>query len=280
MPAVMVQLNTAAESLWPVLSSLWAGHVSARTGTANSAGLTLEVLPRIESTNSELMRRARAGQTEPTFLVAAEQTMGRGRMGKTWISQSGQSLTFSALLPFAPGNWSGLSLAVGVSLAESLGTLCHTQFQLKWPNDLWHQGRKVGGILVETAHAGGNRCVVVGVGLNIATPELDANHPGVAPLGLREFLPALEVGPTWTAVAPALLRDLLTFEREGFAAFARRFAQLDALLNQPLWLSDGTQGVGGGVDFDGALLVRTPHGGVCVHSNEVSVRPLSQATPC
>ena len=81
---------------------------------------TVEILPEIDSTNSELMRRARAGQTEPTLLVAERQTAGRGRMGRVWQSQPGDSLTFSLSLPMVPKDWSGLSLAVGLSLAESL----------------------------------------------------------------------------------------------------------------------------------------------------------------
>jgi len=117
------------EQIWPLLP-----------------GFTVEVLPEIDSSNSELMRRARQGQTDPTLLVAESQTAGRGRMGRVWQSQPGDSLTFSLSLPFAPKDWSGLSLAVGLSLAESL----HPDIRLKWPNDLWWQERKLGGILIIT----------------------------------------------------------------------------------------------------------------------------------
>ena len=110
-------------------------------------GFTVEVLPQVDSTNSELMRRARDGLTEPVLLVAEAQTAGRGRLGRSWASQPGDSLTFSLGLPLAPVDWSGLSLAVGVSVAQSL----HPQLQLKWPNDVWLQDRKLGGILIETA---------------------------------------------------------------------------------------------------------------------------------
>eukprot|EP01034_Spumella_vulgaris_P035364 gene35364-43606_t len=102
------------------------------------------------------MRRARAGQTEPTLLVAEQQTAGRGRLGRVWQSDVGASLMLSLGLPLAPKDWSGLSLAVGVSVAESLQpTLPPLQpghsprIGLKWPNDLWLSGdRKLGGILV------------------------------------------------------------------------------------------------------------------------------------
>ena len=116
-------------------------------------GLRVQVLAEIESTNTELMRRARAGDTTPTLLVAQAQTAGRGRLGRAWKSASaaGQgALAFSLRLPLAPPDWSGLSLAVGLTLAEALPP----DLRNKWPNDLWWQGRKLSGILIETAAGG------------------------------------------------------------------------------------------------------------------------------
>lgn len=140
-------------------------------------GFSVEVLQSTDSTNTELMRRARAGCCEPVLLVAERQTAGRGRLGRSWHSAGPQpagqgegaglpALTFSLGLPLAPVNWSGLSLAVGVSVAESLQPQLPApgsrtpRIGLKWPNDLWLQEgastghtthRKLGGILVETA---------------------------------------------------------------------------------------------------------------------------------
>lgn len=245
-------------------------------------GFTVEVLPSIDSTNSELMRRARAGLMEPVLLATDEQTAGRGRLGKGWHSKAGQSLTFSLALPLAPADWSGLSLAVGVSLAESL----HPDVRLKWPNDLWLQQRKLGGILVETAGTGDSaakqRLVVIGVGINIARPEAaavsalaspDATVAPMAPAGLAEVLVGVTAGELLARVAPALVRDILAFEALGFAAFAARFAQRDALHGQAVQLSDGTQGTARGVNPQGALQVLTGQGLQTIHSSEVSVRP-------
>jgi BirA family biotin operon repressor/biotin-[acetyl-CoA-carboxylase] ligase len=249
-------------------------------------GFTVEVLPSIDSTNSELMRRARAGLMEPVLLAAEEQTAGRGRLGKGWHSKAGQSLTFSLALPLAPADWSGLSLAVGVSLAESL----HPDVQLKWPNDLWLHQRKLGGILVETASNGllagdgtaHQRLVVVGVGINIARPETaavsaldspDAVLPAMAPAGLSEVLVGLTAGEVLERVVPTLVRDLLAFESQSFAAFAERFARRDALQGRSVRLSDGTLGTACGVDPQGALLVQTAQGMQAVTSSEVGVRP-------
>lgn len=258
------------------VESVWQSVVS------DLPGFTVEVLPIIDSTNSELMRRARAGLMEPVLLVAEEQTAGRGRLGKGWHSKAGQSLTFSLALPLTPSDWSGLSLVVGVSLAESL----HPDVMLKWPNDLWLQQRKLGGILVETAGtsdgAAKQRLVVVGVGINIAQPEAaavsahanpDAAVPPMAPAGLAEVLVGLNAGEVLARVAPALVRDILAFESHGFAAFAARFAQRDALQGQSVQLSDGTQGTARGVNPQGALQVLTAQGLQSIHSSEVSVRP-------
>ncbi|MGD9550591.1 MAG: biotin--[acetyl-CoA-carboxylase] ligase [Burkholderiaceae bacterium] len=94
--------------------------------TAHLPGGIVEVLERIDSTNTELMRRARDGHCVPTLLVAEQQTAGRGRLGRQWLSSPGDSLTFSLGLPLAPRDWSGLSLAVGLSVAESLQPVAPT----------------------------------------------------------------------------------------------------------------------------------------------------------
>lgn len=245
-------------------------------------GFTVEVLPSIDSTSSELMRRARGGLMEPVLLTAEDQTAGRGRLGKGWHSRPGQSLTFSLALPLAPVSWSGLSLAVGVSLAHSL----HPDVRLKWPNDLWLHQRKLGGILVETASTGeatqGQRMVVIGVGINIARPEISAVAAlapegsavaAMAPAGLAEVLVGITPGEALERVAPALVQDVLAFASQGFGAFAQRFAQLDMLQGQTVQLSDGSRGTACGVNDDGALQVLTDQGMQTVTSAEVSVRP-------
>ena len=266
-------------------------------------GFTVEVLPEVDSTNSELMRRCKgtdriAPQTEPTLLVAEQQSAGRGRLGRAWASQRGSSLMFSLGLPLAPADWSGLSLAVGVSLADSLeppygrqvgegsSAAEPQQIQLKWPNDLWlataNGPRKLGGVLVETTATstscvGGQRFVVIGVGINITPPALAgdaANAAAVPPGGLQTLRPALDVAQTLLCVVPPLVRAVLAFEQFGFAPFQSRFARRDVLAGRAVALSDGTQGTALGVGELGALRVATASGVVEVTSAEVSVRPL------
>ncbi|MDR7153145.1 BirA family biotin operon repressor/biotin-[acetyl-CoA-carboxylase] ligase [Hydrogenophaga palleronii] len=269
----MSDLLAHAEAIWEAV-------------VPSAPGFTVEVLRSIDSTNSELMRRARDGLLEPLLLVAEEQTAGRGRLGRHWHSRAGQSLTFSLALPMVPLNWSGLSLAVGVSLANSL----HPDVKLKWPNDLWLHERKLGGILVETAGSGATptapnpqpRLVVVGVGINIARPMASAVAPSadlastlvtMEPAGLAEVLVGMDAGETLERVVVPLVNDLQAFAANGFAAFAERFAQRDALRDRAVRLSDGTEGTACGVDADGALMVLTAKGMRHISSSEVSVRP-------
>ncbi|PIT78347.1 biotin--[acetyl-CoA-carboxylase] ligase [Limnohabitans sp. JirII-31] len=261
--------------IWPA-EDLWQALV------AWQPGLTVEVLPQIDSTNTELMRRARAGQNDPVLLVAEAQTAGRGRLGRPWHGQAGEALTFSLGLPLMPRDWSGLSLAVGLCLAQSLDPEGALGVRLKWPNDLWvAQAQtsdgwgKLAGVLIETAltaHATPEqpRYCVVGVGINIAPPQ----EPGLSttPLGLQQLWPEATAPSTLTQVALPLLKTLLAFEREGFAPLQALFNARDALHDRPVRLSDGRVGTARGVDLDGALRVDTAQGRERITSAEVSVR--------
>ena len=301
-----------AEAIWEAVSPLL-------------PGFTVEVLPTIDSTNTELMRRARNGQCEPTLLVAEQQTAGRGRLGQAWqsgveVSSAGPpqaakaplggsaareaasvgalpSLMMSLGLPLAPKDWSGLSLAVGVSVAESLqpvlpplGANQPARVGLKWPNDLWLGGaagdRKLGGILVETAsfvapqaaqavapqtNTSTARYVVVGIGINVLprSPEGMSMPPG----SLQEVELGLDAPTALQRIVPPLVAMLQSFAGYGFAPMQPRFAARDVLQGRAVTLSDGHTGTAHGVGDDGALLVHTAGGMQAITSSEISVRP-------
>jgi BirA family biotin operon repressor/biotin-[acetyl-CoA-carboxylase] ligase len=237
--------------------------------------LTIDIVDEIDSTNSELMRRARAGDLAPVVLAAKRQTAGRGRMGRVWQGGGAHAglpdcLMFSLGMRLAPASWSGLSLAVGVALAESLDP----RVQLKWPNDLLLQGRKLGGILVETASSGqaaeAARQVVVGCGINLRTPAQEGlSWPAI---GLDACLPLPDFESLLNRLATSVAHSMLLFQEQGFAPFAPRFAQRDALLGLAVGASDGATGTAQGVDVDGALLLHTAQGLRRIVSSEVSVR--------
>ena len=263
-------------AVWPA-EAIWEAVVPALPG------FTVEILPQIDSTNTELMRRAKAGQLDPVLLVAERQTAGRGRLGRQWHSEATspeqalsdartgaiQSLTFSLGLPLAPQNWSGLSLAVGVSVAQSL----HPALRLKWPNDIWLQDRKLGGILIETGSFGDVRYVVIGVGINIA--PRDAAGLSTPPAWLAEVQPDIDAGQALQHIAAPLVRAVQTFEAQGFAPLQASFNALDVLAGRAVVCSDGTMGEAQGADATGALLVRTASGLRKITSAEVSVRPVA-----
>ena len=169
------------------MGTIWPVRAICEAVAPHLPGFTVEVVPEIDSTNSELMRRIRAGRQKPVLLVAERQTAGRGRLGRQWDSGAGGhggALTFSLALALEPHDWAGLSLAVGVSVARCL----HADLGLKWPNDIWLQDRKLGGILIETATLGGKRFAVIGVGINLM--PRDGSGLATAPAWLAELLPA------------------------------------------------------------------------------------------
>lgn len=294
-------LSWGAEALWKQLQPLL-------------PGVAVEVVGRAESTNTTLIERARhsggqpdapvsrpgdfdpfdgsrtphgrrSGDTQPCLLVAEQQTRGRGRMGRTWQATRGASLTFSFGLALSPVDWSGLSLAVGVALADALdpdGTAGTPRILLKWPNDLWLRdpsspldGRKLGGVLIETVPVGERRMCVVGVGLNVLPQALEDLSTGYA--CLQEVKPDVNAPSALALVAAPLVRALLRFEREGFAGFADSFRHRDLLAGRRLTTSlpGLPEGTGAGVDERGALRVQTDGGDLrSLVGGEVSVRPV------
>ena len=280
-------------------------------------GLSVEVVARTASTNSALLARARVGlaghaddgtpfgrraaDLQPCLLVAEHQTGGRGRLGKSWQSAAGASLTFSLSLPMACSDWSGLSLAVGVALAQALDLAppAAPRIGIKWPNDLWLMdaphadagtdpaplGRKLGGILIEAVNSGTHRLAVVGVGLNVL-PLPDPAEPASSGMAsLQEIDPQASAPRALAQVALRLVEALLRFEREGFRGFAADYAARDLLFGQRVQttLSGTPEGIACGVTSQGALRVQTAHRMATISSGEVSVRVSDRPTaaaPC
>jgi len=285
-------LQWGTEALWQQLAPLLPGLSVEVLHTARSTNTTLleraRAVPDTSSTNDEvIVRRSvesgafgrRSIDLQPCLLVAENQTAGRGRQGRAWLSSPGASLTFSLALPLAMNDWSGLSLVVGVALAEALDGAADgpARIGLKWPNDLWlldqpNATRKLGGILIETVAAGAQRLAIIGIGLNVQRFEPVEVNTGFAPLF---ELDAEATPPAVLArVALPLVLALKQFEREGFAPFAERFAARDVLRGRSIstTLAEVPHGIARGVSAQGALLVETEDGIVPVSSGEVSVR--------
>jgi BirA family biotin operon repressor/biotin-[acetyl-CoA-carboxylase] ligase len=158
-------------------------------------------------------------------------------------------------------------LAVGVGVAQAL----HPDLQLKWPNDVWWQDRKLAGILIETTQVGEERYAVIGVGINI-TPR-EAAGLSTPPAWLQELIPTMDAPQALLQVAVSLVQAVQRFEARGWTPFLPAYAARDALAGRLVRLSDGTDGQACGVDERGALLVHTAAGLKNISSAEVSVRP-------
>lgn len=247
------------------------------TGT----GLSLQVLEETASTNTALIAASSGGEDiHGRVLVTEIQTAGRGRMGRTWVSRFGGSLTFSLGWRFdsAAASLSGLSLAVGVALAKGMADFGYTGVLLKWPNDLIHTHRKLGGVLVELAgDALGPTTAVIGVGINISLPPEARHDIAQAVVDLSELDPE---PPDRNRLLAALLTRLENtcseFGRDGFSPFAGDWQALHAYHGRAVRLTEpggrSSEGVVEGVDDSGALLLAAPAGTRRMVAGELSLR--------
>ncbi|MDP2870538.1 biotin--[acetyl-CoA-carboxylase] ligase [Methyloversatilis sp.] len=216
---------------------------------------TMAVCAACTSTNSVLLAQIGRGSR---LLFALEQTAGRGRRGREWAARPGDSLTFSLRHTFAlrADALSGLSLAVGVVLADALLERGITDIALKWPNDLMRADRKLGGVLIElSSPPAGDATAVIGVGINLALPP--AGDYAHAPAALCPDAPGREVWlDVGAALADALARMLPQFAAQGFAPFVDRWNRYNLHADRVVTVTgDGTQLCGRclGADHDGAL---------------------------
>ena len=244
----------------------------------------LTLADEIASTNEALLE---VEDLEPGRLdacIAEFQARGRGRRGREWLTPFAAGLCLSVNWRFveAPAQLPALSLAAGAAVRRALGQHGIGGIMLKWPNDVLHAGRKLGGILCELrAEVAGPAYVVIGVGLNVTLPDATRRAiaaTGIEPTALADLgLPAL---PSRSALAAALLGQLalalVEFEQSGLDPFREEWQAADALLGRPVRLQHGentTEGIARGIDRDGALLLERAGRVERVVSGEVSVRP-------
>lgn len=272
-------------------------------------GMSVDVVASVGSTNDVLIERVRSradsGSADglgASILVAERQSAGRGRVGRSWSSAPESSLTFSVAVRLECSDWSGLSLAVGVSLIEALEGLVpgfssaiHSEqdrqcarLLLKWPNDVvilaCHEAEvaavKLAGILIESVSSTDGRWCIVGAGINLRHFDSDAvfstGFGCLTDLGVQISPPCL-----FRKLIAPLLRDIQLFDLRGFYSFEQRFHERNFLTHSAVTTNsnDCPVGVVVGVDGAGALLVRRSDGVVCkIVSGEVSVRRLGPAT--
>lgn len=231
----------------------------------------------LDSTSSELLRRATSDARDHLACLAEVQSAGRGRRGRGWRLPLGGGIALSLLKRFDAGMapLAGLSLVAGIAAVRALADCGVGGIGLKWPNDLVAGGRKLGGILVELGGDAIGPChAVVGIGVNVRLGEgAGIDQPWTDLASLTPDLPSRN--RLAARLVARLIESLDRFAESGFAAFAAEYARHDVLRDRPVQLLRGERrdcGLARGVDARGALRVAFADGERAIDSGEVSVR--------
>ncbi|WP_221029491.1 biotin--[acetyl-CoA-carboxylase] ligase [Actomonas aquatica] len=234
-----------------------------------AARCTLVALDTVDSTNDEAMRRAALGEATPLVVIAREQTRGRGRMGRTWVSEPNGNLylTFALRPEVPPERLATITPWVGVNLCALFSNYGKVDARIKWPNDILINGRKAGGILTEARiDADRIRDLVIGCGLNLTPPAggwqgelaeraISIGEAAAAPVDLNHFA---------AAVISRVLTACRTFQDGDCSAeLAAQWQRYDALVDRTITLLHGREeitGIAAGIDTDGSLLLRVNGG--------------------
>lgn len=240
----------------------------------------LEIHDQLDSTNSYLLKKSQRQAPSGLVCLAEHQTAGKGRRGRNWVSPYGSNIYLSLLWHFPHnglGEISGLSLAVGVAVVRALKQLQFADVGLKWPNDLYWQGKKLGGILIEVSgEASGPCCAVIGLGLNLQLSIAQAESINQPWTDLNRMANGKKIGRNH--LAAALLNHLVPvvaeFGTTGIGAYVDEWRANDCLLAKPACLYVGNQALEGivrGIDGNGLLLLEHPDGQIRAYaSGEVS----------
>lgn len=239
----------------------------------------LEILADVDSTNLYLMRKAAKGAASGTVCLAEQQSAGRGRRGRSWVSPDGCNIYLSLLWRFAPdtAQAAGLSIAMGVAVARTIIELGINDIQLKWPNDVLWRGHKLAGILIDMAmQTSGAHYAVIGVGLNVAMPLQQATNIDQPWVDIQSISgQPVERNRCAGLLIEKLLFALHEFQCSGLAAFQQEWTALDALAGKQVNLQTHSEtifGIAQGIDADGSFKILTESGLRYYQSAEVSVR--------
>lgn len=239
------------------------------------------LIPRIafllDSTNTRLAA-LRAGGDPVRVLLAEGQRAGRGRRGRHWLSPPGRGLYLSMARSFSSSlrELDGLALVAGLAAADAIAEHAGVEVQLKWPNDLQIDGRKLGGCLIDLTPARSSVSeAIIGIGINVDFRGLEG--PEQAWTDLIEHAPRVDRSALAVSLINALDRNLDRFQAQGFAPFAARWAARDALAGRDVFLlaPDGTPTEARvcGIDSHGQLIVETSGKTARIRAGEVSLRP-------
>lgn len=249
-----------------------------------AAGMPEVLLQHVtDSTNSQLMRRLQDGQQliKGAVLVAEAQTAGRGRRGNSWFSPFGANLYFSMYWQLEQGIQAamGLSLVIGIAVAEVLEQQFALPVKLKWPNDIYLHDKKLAGILIELAGQSHAQCdLVIGLGLNLNMPQNSEQQITQAWTDLQQHLAApADRNKLVALLQQQIMLHLHSFELSGFRSFSAAFNQRDQFFGKMVCLSSGDKQFCGrsmGVDNQGGVLLEQTSGMQSFYGGELSLRGL------
>lgn len=216
-----------------------------------------------DSTNERAKELARTGAPHGTLVTADEQSAGRGRHGREWTAPAGTAVLMSVVLRDFGAAQELLPLAAAVAACEAAEAVAPVECRVKWPNDVWVDGRKLAGILIEGRPQEG--WAVLGIGLNVTTPEF--------PPELADIATSLAIAAPAQATTPGDVLDELVVRldhrlADAPAAILTGWRERDALRGSAVRWIDG-EGTAAGIDDSGALLVETDSGTLALHEGEV-----------
>lgn len=262
-----------------------------------SLNYILERVAETASTNDDLLARWRANTLiDPVARITQKQTAGKGRAGRTWRANPGDTLCFSVAYPFqrSPAELSGLSLCIGLAVITGIASALNLSeadlyalgLRLKWPNDLLLNGAKLGGILIEggQAHPQATTWMIIGIGINLQNASRMATDLGDQPHlkvgALDQLILASQALPDteyiWLKLLDSCAYYLTEFDRSGFSRFQANWSDWDAYQGQPVCISGGGQapifGDAAGIDQNGALILQQRDKNTLVHAGDLSLR--------
>ncbi|CAA0079924.1 Bifunctional ligase/repressor BirA [BD1-7 clade bacterium] len=252
-------------------------------GGNSELGSSIDVCWELDSTNAEMLRRLQSGGAVPVagdIIVAESQTAGRGRRGRSWVSPVARNIYASMVWSFegGVGSLDGLSLVVGLSVVEVLGRLGFEGVQLKWPNDVLWQGRKLAGILLEISGDPTGIChVVIGVGINVnmrpaaVGAVIDQPWTSLSQIAGKP----IDRNAVLASLVERLSDNLTVFSRVGFSKFRERWLEFDAFFGRDVVVLQGRDrifGVCRGIDARGNLMLDVGGRMESFNGGEVSLR--------
>jgi len=221
---------------------------------------TVNVLPVIDSTNQYLLERLNKLKSGDAC-IAEYQQAGRGRRGRQWFSPFGTNLYLSMYwrLEQGPAAAIGLSLVIGIVIAEVLQRLGAHDVRVKWPNDLYLNDKKLAGILVElTGKTGDAAQIVMGAGINLAMKSVASEVVNQGWINLQQVGLNIDRNQLAVSLIKELRQALVHFEREGLIPFLTRWQKLDNYIDRPVKLIIGERevfGIARGINEQGGLLL-------------------------